>query len=311
MARDVVLLLTHTGDWFVPDRVAEELRARGATPVRVDTDRYPAELDLALGLDAPRVAGVDPDRIRAVWTRRLWSSRLPEGLEPVAARAIRQEARAHWFAVLDALGDRRQVNPLAAERRVEGHKLHQLRRARAAGLSVPDTLITNQPEAARAFCEAHGYDVVAKLLSPVSRSMSGAGPRVPTRRLSRDDLDHLDELRLGPMCLQPRIPARHELRVAWVEGRCFVGETGGGDTVDWRQGDAGGWRPGALDDRTCAALDRLMTDLGLSYGGVDLIVPPEGPPVFLEVNPAGEWGMLEHALGLPVAAALADALLKD
>ena len=53
-----------------------------------------------------------------------------------------------------------------------------------------------------------------------------------------------------------------------------------------------------------------MRTMGLRYGAVDLMVPVDGPPIFLEVNPAGEWGMLARDLGLPIAESLADELLS-
>ena len=52
-----------------------------------------------------------------------------------------------------------------------------------------------------------------------------------------------------------------------------------------------------------------MSELGLVFGAVDLIRTPSGEHVFLEVNPSGEWGMLERDLGLPISEAIAEALL--
>ena len=54
-----------------------------------------------------------------------------------------------------------------------------------------------------------------------------------------------------------------------------------------------------------------MSELGLVFGVVDLICTPGGEHVFLEVNPAGEWGMLQRDLGLPISEAIADALLEE
>jgi len=54
----------------------------------------------------------------------------------------------------------------------------------------------------------------------------------------------------------------------------------------------------------------LMTGLGLVFGALDFIVTPEGEQVFLEVNPSGEWGMLEKFADLPIAAAIAAALAR-
>jgi glutathione synthase/RimK-type ligase-like ATP-grasp enzyme len=54
-----------------------------------------------------------------------------------------------------------------------------------------------------------------------------------------------------------------------------------------------------------------MSELGLVFGAIDLICTPEGEHVFLEVNPAGEWGMLERELSLPISDAIAGALMSD
>ncbi len=43
----VVLLLTHSGDFFTIDRVAEAIEKKGATPFRLDTDKFPLEVQLA------------------------------------------------------------------------------------------------------------------------------------------------------------------------------------------------------------------------------------------------------------------------
>jgi hypothetical protein len=39
-------------------------------------------------------------------------------------------------------------------------------------------------------------------------------------------------------------------------------------------------------------------------------VTPEGEWVFLEVNPNGQWAWLQDETGLPIASAIADALVK-
>ncbi len=308
------LILTHSRDSYVPDKVAEAVVRLGHRPLRIDTDRYPASLDLQLhvGTDCRariRVDGAWVDDVAAVYQRRLAP---PSNLSGDAGshRIVGRECRMHWTGLQDILADARWINPPAAASRVEGHKLRQLAVARRVGLAVPDTLVTNDPDEVRAFSAAHGHDLVCKMLHNAHVSLSGGGPRIPTRRLTREDHAHLDALRAGPMCFQPRVRAREELRVAWVAGQAFVGRLMlGEDEVDWRARRTR-WLPGALDADTHQRLCALMDALGLVQGAIDLMVPDEGPPVFLEVNPAGEWGMLEHALGLPISQALAAALLE-
>ena len=54
-----------------------------------------------------------------------------------------------------------------------------------------------------------------------------------------------------------------------------------------------------------------MLRLGLRFGAIDMIVTPAGGHVFLEINPTGEWGMLERDLGHPISSAIAHALASD
>jgi glutathione synthase/RimK-type ligase-like ATP-grasp enzyme len=51
---------------------------------------------------------------------------------------------------------------------------------------------------------------------------------------------------------------------------------------------------------------RLLVSLQLSYGAIDFIVDPEGRHFFLEINPSGQWGWIEKALGTPITDAILD-----
>lgn len=59
-----------------------------------------------------------------------------------------------------------------------------------------------------------------------------------------------------------------------------------------------------LPDEVTYRMQALMAELGLVYGAIDLILTPDGEYVFLEVNPTGEWGMLERDLGYPISDAM-------
>ncbi len=321
-AADTVLVLTHSADHYVIERVTEALARKGARSVRFDTDLFPTEARLAArvghGADAhvlrSDAAEIDLTRVRAVWARKLWTPRLPEGMEPDLREGCARESRAAllgWLARLDGV---RWVNPLDAATRAE-NKLRQMTLARAAGLTVPRTVITNDPAEVRAF-HAEVGTVVAKMLTPLSVSMGRAERFVHTTVLGADDLEALDGLRYAPMVFQELVPKACELRVACVGERCFAGaidaSASEGGRVDWRlaRPDEVRWQAHDLDRGVADALRRLRAALGLVYGAADVIRTPEGGHVFLEMNPGGEWGMLERDLGLPIGAALAEELLR-
>lgn len=319
-----VLILTHSADHFTVDNVERALARRKVRSIRLESDRFPAEVRLSarLGPGGPRhwiedrSAGVEAGDVRAVWTRRVWMPRLPDDLDPGFREACKKESLASLYAVLDGIRPARWIND-PDRNHAARDKSRQLRSAREAGLRVPNTLITNDPRRVRAFYDEMNGDVVAKLLTALSQRMEGPAPAVPTSALRREDLEDLESLRHCPMVFQERIPKEVELRVMYVQGRLFAA------AIDARRSAAGGtdwrgatpeechWQHTSVPAEVARGLEALMTALGLASGAIDLIRTPTGEFVFLEVNPTGEWGMLERDLDLPISEAIADALLDN
>jgi MvdC family ATP-grasp ribosomal peptide maturase len=319
----LVLLVTHSGDHFTVERVAEALARRGARPLRFDTDLFPEEVRLSAALDDDRAENVfvlgagevKLSDVRAVWARRVWPPRLSGNLDERFRASCARESTAALEGFFDGLGGARWVNDQRSERAAE-NKLLQLRAARESGLDIPPTLLTNDAARARDFYETEGGRVVAKLLRPLSVSMGDAPFFVYTSDVRAEDIEALDSLRHCPVVFQRKIEKRRELRVAYVAGRVFAGALDASASArgrtDWRLAEPGecSWSSAELKPELTARLKKLMRRLGLDYGAIDLIETPEGGHVFLEVNPGGEWGMLEHDLGLPISEAIAEALLN-
>ena len=322
--RDVVLLLTHSSDFYTIDLVAQSLARRGVRPVRFNTDLFPSQVKLSARAGDERGAqlftetGEDifAEEVRAVWTRKLWSPRMADDLDERFRSMCVSESAAALEGFLDALHDARWVNDLDRQRDAE-NKQRQLRLAARAGLHVPRTLVTNDPAAARQFFAETDGQTVAKLLRPLEISMDAANSFVYTNRVREEDLAGVEALRHSPMVFQELIPKAFELRVAYVAGKTFAGALDATGTsrghTDWRRAapDECRWQKADLPAEVARALETLMSDLGLVFGAVDLICTPAGEHVFLEVNPSGEWGMLERDLALPISEAIAEALTEN
>ena len=54
--RDVVLLLTHSGDFYTVDLVSQALARRGVRPIRFNTDLFPSSVKLSARAGDERVA---------------------------------------------------------------------------------------------------------------------------------------------------------------------------------------------------------------------------------------------------------------
>jgi glutathione synthase/RimK-type ligase-like ATP-grasp enzyme len=314
MKKDVcVLLVTHRQEPFCTDRVAGALFDRGARAIRMNTDDFPTVLDVRAELGNPSGArlwfGGKEIEVNAVWFWRLWTPRLDDKLAPEHRQVSIRESMTALRGFLDLLSDVPWIDPIDVNRCAE-NKTRQLALAQAVGLTIPPTLITADPAAARRFFDEHAGNVITKLQTSLGYSMHGGGG-FPTRRLTRTDLDMLEGLRQCPMMFQRFIPKAKELRIAWVDGVALVGALDGAACgVDWRyEANEAKWEPYELPEVVHGRLAALMKGLGLRQGAIDVIVTPSGDHVFLEVNPHGEWGMLERDLGLPIGEAIAEALL--
>jgi MvdC family ATP-grasp ribosomal peptide maturase len=322
--RDVVLLLTHSGDFYTVDLVSQALARRGVHPIRFNTDLFPTCVKLLARAGDQRAAQlvtetgekISTTEVRAVWARKLWSPRMADDLDARYRSMCVAESAAAVEGFLDALHEARWVNDLDCQRRAET-KQRQLRLAASAGLRVPRTIVTNDPVAARQFFAETEGETIAKLLRPLAVSMDTAEPFVYTNRVREGDLANAEALRHSPMVFQELIPKAYELRVAYVAGEAFAGALDATGTsrghTDWRRAapEECRWQKVQLPAEVASKLQVLMSKLGLVFGAVDLICTPAGDHVFLEVNPGGEWGMLERDLGLPISDAIAAALLDE
>lgn len=325
--KNIILCVTHSGDYYTIDLVQHALAERGYRSLRFNTDTFPYETQISYrtgsaGSNATIVQGditVNSEEIGAVWLRKIASSVIPldeeEGHQhPFHQQCIAESeaAKSLYFCGLENIP---WIDELSRIKRGEDKGL-QLRAATEAGLTIPDTLITNKPDDVLAFYHRHDGKIVTKMLTPLTVSMGRPNQFVYTSRVTQEHLNQLDGLRYSPMVFQTEIPKAYELRVTYVAGECFCGKVvthsaSDKTQVDWRQAQPGEcqWEKHTLPSREKDAIHKMMRSLDLDYGAIDLIVTPDNDIVFLEVNPCGEWGMLQKTLNLPIAEAIANALI--
>ena len=211
-----------------------------------------------------------------VWWRRPGSVDA-SGFDDEEARLAYDEGPHLLLGALEQVGVRMVDHPYVAAR--SEIKLLQLAIARRLGITVPATLVTNDPDSARVFAARH--KIVAKAVSPGL----GIAPYVA------EVLDHeLDALKALPTMLQELVPASADLRVVVVGNDSWVWRRGREPgTVDWRQTDPEG--SGFLliaNDEVGASACEIAAALGLSISIQDWLETDSGL-VFLESNAQGAW----------------------
>jgi hypothetical protein len=169
-----ILIPTHLGDLHAM-AVAHVLESRGHEAVLWFGADYPTRQSVSVSLsntggvswdvEGPgvRMAGEPFD---TVWMRRPTLPVLPAGIHPADRRIAEREGLAFLGGLWPLISPEAfWVNPLPARRRASG-KATQLAVAREVGLSIPETLLSNDPGQIRRFLRHHDGEAVFKSYLP-------------------------------------------------------------------------------------------------------------------------------------------------
>ncbi|WP_066366080.1 BTAD domain-containing putative transcriptional regulator [Herbidospora mongoliensis] len=253
------------------------LRTLGVPSVRIDAGSVAAltrHEDGSLTIDGRRILPT------VTWVRH-FAFQTGQG----AHALFRAES---WVALVD------QVTALSSVRIPDGldpGRLAQLDGAAKAGIRVPRTIVTTDPGSA----SFPSRKVVVKALNrhfveAEPGLLEGVFPEIGDRTAfhSRD----------VPMIVQEYVEHTAELRVYHVNGeiRAFQVDKPSPAAI-WRDEDSVTVTPVAVPSDVAEAVTRLADLWGLRYGAFDFLLTTDGP-VFLEVNPDGDWRWFESKAGV-------------
>jgi glutathione synthase/RimK-type ligase-like ATP-grasp enzyme len=184
------------------------------------------------------------------------------------------------------------------------NKPTQLMLMAQAGVPVPDTLVSDDPDEVRAF--AAGRRVIFK-------PAAGGALAVELTPEHHEDLGLIIQ---APVIFQALVPGE-DVRVTMLDDRVLsavVVETEAGQ-VDFRASPRyaaglGTYREVQLPEPVLRAARATRRALGLRFTGIDVRLDPARPEAFvvLEANPSPTYLDIERKLGHPISAGLVDAL---
>lgn len=192
-------------------------------------------------------------------------------------------------------------------------KLYQMSIAHQVGFSIPDTVITSEPEVVRDFYHEHTGNVIVKNLatSPIMDRV------IATNRLTAEALEKIDSVRLAPSIFQEYIEKKYELRITVVGEKIFASKIHSQEdeatALDWRVKPKNSNSVVRMESTEIPTvlrnqIKKFMDFSGLQFGCLDFIVTPENRYVFLEINPNGQWHFVQINTGVQIADAIADIL---
>lgn len=201
---------------------------------------------------------------------------------------------ASWSELTSAL----VVNRFSASA-ANGSKPYQLHQIHKLGWNIPETLITTDPEEARAFWRRHGQ-VIYKSVSAI---------RSRVCRLNRGHIPRFADIAWCPTQFQQYIDGV-DYRVHVVGDKVFACEVNS-SADDYRySAEAPEIRAFSLPEEIEHRCKITAADMNLSIAGLDLRRTPGGEWFCFEVNPSPAFTYYEQATGQPIGQALALLLVE-
>ncbi|PSK65582.1 hypothetical protein B0E53_02483 [Micromonospora sp. MH33] len=237
------------------------------------------------------------------WIRRLapagWDLGVPLGSHAAARlssrlallAAILREPSLTWVTPVDPL--------FAAE-----NKVVQYRAALTAGVRIPATAMSGSPGD---LVEELGDSFVLKPLGPGHfQEPDGSSQVLYVKKVPAAELAGIDLLD-APFLAQEVVAAETHLRIVTVGSRAWTAALDAtGLPIDWREHESAHHTFRATDrwPQVEEAALRLAAGLGVGYSSQDWLIDRDGP-VFLDLNPGGQWMFLPEPIATSVAQALA------
>ncbi|MBL8511345.1 MAG: hypothetical protein JNM52_06835 [Betaproteobacteria bacterium] len=260
---------------------------------------------------------LDLTNIRVFWSRRSLSPAMNDSVHPADRSTVIRESQQVLLGLrLTHLQNAIWVNSLRGRSRADS-KINQLHLARQLGLTIPATLVSNDPDEVRRFYDAQGGEVVAKPFMATTWEDEEAGQvhMSHTTRLTEAGVEMREAIRLCPMIYQSLLKRRCDVRIT------IMGRTARALAIYPRKADSGrvDWRLEhslkeclevvTLPDAVLEQCVTLMKELDIVFGCFDYAIDEAGNWVFIEVNEMGQWIWMEQQFPeIPILAEFAQFL---
>jgi glutathione synthase/RimK-type ligase-like ATP-grasp enzyme len=191
------------------------------------------------------------------------------------------------------------INPLNAARTVNC-KLQQLKAAVEVGLTIPDTLISNDPLEIKSFIEHNRQAAtIYKTLYPTTWVGKDYIHLTYTKEITQKQLPSDAVLQITPSIFQKKIPKAYELRINFFGDQAITAKLKSQEhargKMDWRYVPPSELKieEFELPDIIYKKCKAFMEIFGIVFGCFDFIVTPENEYYFLEINEQGQFLWIE------------------
>jgi ATP-GRASP peptide maturase of grasp-with-spasm system len=180
----------------------------------------------------------------------------------------------------------------------DGNKLISFSIAAEVGLNIPKSIISSDTQFLLQF--ANSKQIVKPLEDGFYASSTDEYSYTEYKLLNKEILADKDEF-LFPSCLQEYIEKKIELRIFYIDGKIFsmaiFSQLDPKTKLDFRNYNfekMNRMLPYKLPDQVEEKVILFMKKMCLNTGSIDMILTNDNEYVFLEVNPVGQYGMVQY-----------------
>jgi len=194
-------------------------------------------------------------------------------------------------------------------------KLEILTLASKFGLKIPNTLITSKKTILEEFFKNNNNSIISKSIGE-GKHINFEDKNYPFYTQKIENLSNITS-KFSPSIFQSYIKKEYELRVFFVEDHFYsmviFSQNNEKTKIDFRNYDFD--NPNRVGRYNLPAiielkLNKLMKQIGLNTGSIDIIKCVDGNYYFLEVNPSGQFGMTSFPCNYNLHEIVADYLIN-
>ena len=252
--------------------------------------------------------------IKSVWN----TSALKVTIDSEVVEASKKFILAEWTEGIRSLWNSIETKWVNSPESIlnSSNRLSQLKIANEIGLSTPKSLITNDPKKLNDFFYSCNRNIVTKTLN----SSQGLPNKkmIFTTKIGEKELVKSSDLQYAPCMFQEYIPKKTEFRITIIDKKIHTAEIHSQNSDktkdDWRNYDDFDKTPymkAELPKDVEEKLLKIMTELGLVFGAIDMIRTPNDDFVFLEINANGRWWWIQELTKMNIAKDIALDLSKE
>ncbi|HVK98136.1 MAG TPA: grasp-with-spasm system ATP-grasp peptide maturase [Flavisolibacter sp.] len=263
---------------------------------------------------------IDLNDINSVWLRKLGSFKKSVFYKSCLGE-IRQDILIQQTGEFNAfvMAIIKNINPNSYWITHYGHraqnKWNVLKKAAEAGLSIPKTFFTNTKKHLTAW-RNHLPIINKPLNEPYFFTKGKNFFTMYTKEIADKEMAYLPD-NFFPSAIQNKIQKEYEIRTFFLDKKYYsmaiFSQNDQQTAVDFRNYNTtcpNRFIPYQLPREVEKKLDVLMDSLNLNCGSIDMIKEKKGDYIFLEVNPNGQFGMVDFPCNYNLHKIVAEKLIE-